>query len=278
MEKNNLIQHHFLDYNLNSLLYYQKFHLHLQLLNELIHVIKEFSELNKMKLRTNASIISTANQYDISKMSPVYFFFYRILTNIDWSGRRDFLTDYQHTSKYYRNNPDSLNFSTSIIKMCDLGINGISILSRKNENGKDVFFPIFEHDTDISTNTLTYSNQSSGTKELFSILPYYKLILDSGGVLILDEFDINLHPHILPLLIRLFDDEESNPYNAQMIFSTHNDNIIDYMKKYKIVLVNKEKSESYAYRLDEIPGDILRNDRPIGPIYNAGKIGGVPRV
>lgn len=246
--------------------------------NELIHVIKEFSELNKMKLRTNASIISTANQYDFSEMAPVYSFFSIILSNIDWSGRNDFPTDHQLISKYYCEHPTVLNFSTSIIKKCDLGISDISILSRKDENENNIYFPIFKHETDISPNTLTYFNQSSGTKELFSILPYYKLILDAGGVLIMDEFDINLHPHILPLLIRLFDDDESNPHHAQMIFSTHNDNILDYMKKYRIVLVNKEKSESYAYRLDEIPGDILRNDRPIGSIYNAGKIGGVPRI
>jgi hypothetical protein len=43
-------------------------------------------------------------------------------------------------------------------------------------------------------------------------------------------------------------------------------------------VVNKEKSESYTFRLDEIPGDILRNDRPIRAIYDAGKVSGVPRV
>jgi hypothetical protein len=43
-------------------------------------------------------------------------------------------------------------------------------------------------------------------------------------------------------------------------------------------LVNKEDNESFAYRLDEIPGDILRNDRPILPAYNDGKIGGIPKL
>jgi hypothetical protein len=43
-------------------------------------------------------------------------------------------------------------------------------------------------------------------------------------------------------------------------------------------LVNKENTESYCYRLDEIPSDILRNDRLISPAYNQGKIGGVPKI
>lgn len=246
--------------------------------NSLVKVIKEFSKLKNIKLRSNASIISTANQYEITKIAPVYDFFYTMLSNVSWSGRQDLPTDYQLVSKYYNRNQRTLDFTTNIIKKCDLGINNISILSRKDENEDDIFFPIFEHDVDNPSKTLTFFHQSSGTKELFVTLPYYALILETGGVLILDEFDINLHPHILPLLIRLFDDENANPKNAQMIFSTQNDNILDYMKKYRIVLVNKEKSESFAYRLDEIPSDILRNDRPLAPIYNSGKIGGVPKV
>jgi len=246
--------------------------------NELKGCIKEFSELKKIKLRSNASIISTANQYEITGVHPIYRFFLRITSNVNWSGRENFQRDHQYVSKFYNNNQSALEFSVNIIKISDLGINDIFIFERKDEKGKKFFFPIFEHDADVKDNQLTFYDQSSGTKELYVILPYYKQILDTGGVLILDEFDINLHPHILPLLIKLFDDEKTNPHNAQMVFSTHHDSIIDYMGKYRTIIVNKEKSESYAYRLDEIPGDILRNDRPIGPIYNAGKIGGVPKV
>jgi len=50
------------------------------------------------------------------------------------------------------------------------------------------------------------------------------------------------------------------------------------MGKYRTFLVNKTDNESFGYRLDEIPGEMLRNDRSITPIYNAGKIGGIPRI
>ena len=43
-------------------------------------------------------------------------------------------------------------------------------------------------------------------------------------------------------------------------------------------MVNKEDNESYGYRLDEIPGDIIRNDRSLTQIYKSGKIGGVPKL
>ena len=94
----------------------------------------------------------------------------------------------------------------------------------------------------------------------------------------MDEFDIAFHPHILPTIVNYFDNEEVNIKNAQMLFSTHNTDILEYMGKYRTVLVNKESSESYVYRLDEIPGDIIRNDRPIAPVYNSGRIGGVPKI
>ena len=40
--------------------------------------------------------------------------------------------------------------------------------------------------------------------------------------------------------------------------------------------MNKEDNESYCYRLDEITGSMIRNDRQITPLYLDGKIGGIP--
>ena len=94
----------------------------------------------------------------------------------------------------------------------------------------------------------------------------------------IDEFDIYFHPHILPKLLELFINPEINTRSTQLIFTTHNSEILDKISKYRTYLVNKEYNESYCYRLDEIPGDILRNDRSISKVYNSGKIGGVPRI
>jgi hypothetical protein len=63
-----------------------------------------------------------------------------------------------------------------------------------------------------------------------------------------------------------------------MIFTTHDTDIIDLLGRYRTYIVNKDENESYVYRLDELPGDMLRNDRPISPAYKDGKIGGKPRL
>ena len=94
----------------------------------------------------------------------------------------------------------------------------------------------------------------------------------------MDEFDTKLHPDLLPLIVDLFEKEETNPHGAQFLFTSHNLEIMDYLGKYRTILVNKESLESFCYRLDEIPGDIIRNDRAISSLYRDGRLGGVPKL
>lgn len=248
--------------------------------NELKYWISDYNELKQVKLRSNASIISTAYQYESKCIIPIYNFFRLIQSNVGWSGRFDLIpTDnYSTVSEFYRDNQDSFDFAKNIIKNCDLGIKDIKIEVLKDEKGENIYFPVFEHDAEVNNNKLKFYSQSSGTRALYLILPLYKIVLETGGLLVLDEFDINFHPHMLPVLVGLFDDEKINKNNAQMIFSTHNSEIMDQMSKYRTIIINQEHGESYGYRLDEIPGDLIRNDRPISPVYNAGKIGGVPKI
>lgn len=174
-------------------------------------------------------------------------------------------------------NSDMLSFTKKIIMECDTGISDIVIKKAKDdESGEDKYLPFFIHKVGDEEYQLPFFTESSGTKSLFSQLASYQIVLYYGSILCLDEFDINLHPHILPKLVDLFDNDESNPKNAQLIFTSHNTEIMDKMGKYRTYIVEKQDNECFAYRLDEIPGDILRNDRLISPIYNSGKIGGVP--
>ena len=246
--------------------------------NKLTYFIKDFSDLKKVKLRTNASLISSAHQYEIAHLHPIYQFFNSFIHNVPSSGRTDFSSSYQIISEYYKRYPQVFNAAVKILKEFDLGISDIKIHTGKTEDDDEFYFPVFEHDAKLKKSMLTYHSQSLGTQTLFRTMPYYLFALNYGGVLVMDEFDTDFHPHMLKKIVKFFDDKESNVKNAQMVFSTHNTDILDYMGKYRTVFINKESSESYGYRLDEIPGDIIRNDRLIGPVYNSGKIGGVPRI
>ncbi len=247
-------------------------------LSSIVKISNQYSDLKTIKIRNNASIISTAHQYEIKSLSKIYTFFSSIISNVNIWGLKNIGQDIDSVSKLFFNNKEVFKFVIEIIKKCDLGIKDIKIMDRDDEKGKKNYFPVFYHELKNTTKMLTIHFQSSGTKALYRILALYKFALLSGGVLVLDEFDINLHPHILPLLIELFENEELNKFNSQLIFTTHNLAIMNKLGKYRTLIVNKKKNSSYVYRLDELPGDIVRNDRQISPVYESGKIGGVPKI
>lgn len=243
-----------------------------------VHAVKRVEALKTVKIRKNASIISTAYQHEIAELIPAYHFFESFWFNVTSTGISDtVLLEISSASKFCHENPPILAFVTTFIKTCDIGISDIKILKEFDDHGKPRFFPVFYHTVDGQDIAVPPATESSGTKQLFRYLIGYALVLATGGFLILDEFDLYLHPHILPKLLSLFDGA-TNPKEAQFLFTTHNTEILDYCGKYQTYFVNKENNESYAYRLDELPGDILRNDRSLLPPYNDGKIGGVPKI
>jgi AAA15 family ATPase/GTPase len=246
--------------------------------NEITNKTKALSHLHALKLRKNASIISTAHQYELDGLNEIYDFFKKILSNVNYGGLRETPIDISTISKILKDDEETFDFVKSFIKSCDVGISDIKILSSDDPEGNPRFFPIFWHEVGGEEKPVTVYTESSGTKALYRDLASYRLTLKRGGVLVLDEFDVHLHPHILPKLIDLFLSPEANKNNGQLIFSTHNSEILDHLGRYRTYLVNKVENESFAYRLDEIPGDILRNDRSIIPAYNNGNIGGIPNL
>lgn len=247
------------------------------------NIIKKNSIFAKkdLILRNNASIVTTANQHEIKEIQPFYDFFRKIATNVSSTGTYiNYDEEYRNDSEFYAKYKDYLDFTIKKLKKLDTGISNIEIKSFKDDkdDNKLKFYPVFTHDSSNKKNKLLFYEQSSGTKSLFHLLREYHLVLKTGGVLLLDEFDLTLHPDMLPHLVELFENKESNPKKAQLIFSTHNCDIIDTMGKYKTYLFNRENGECYCYRLDELKDGIIRNDRPITPLYKSGKIGGIPKI
>ncbi|MBL3518948.1 ATP-binding protein [Arcobacter lanthieri] len=245
--------------------------------------IEELDWIKDLRLKSNASIVSTLEQYGIEKIESselIVFlnFFTRIMSNITLYGLMEDFSNYNLVSKVYNENKKLLKFTINFLQKVGTGIKDITINSIYNEEKKEnIYFPVFHYDVEGKEKTLAYSEQSSGTKSLYRQLAIYKSILDVGGILILDELDMNLHPDLIPPLVHFFNSKKINKNNSQLLFTTHNTEIMDKLTKYNIVLVNKEENESYLYRLDET-GEIIRNDRPISKIYNSGRLGGKPII
>ena len=255
--------------------------------NEFKSRISELGDLDLITLRSNASLVDTALQYNLKEigqdLNNIKSFFSQFSGNVSSMGvmEEKYVFDHNAISEYYYKNISALEFAKKIIRSCDLGISDIEIYQTENEKGEPRYFPMFIHTFDLNgtkSAKLSYWSESDGTRALYRRLFQYWRALTSGGVLIMDEFDTNYHPDLLPQILDLFINETTNPKNAQFIFTSHNLEIMDYLGKYRTYLVSKENGESFCYRLDEIPGDIIRNDRSISGLYRDGKLGGVPKL
>lgn len=247
--------------------------------------IDETKEIKKLKLKSNASVISLHNKFNFNSemedFKKVYGFFSKIFTNVSYSGLSQGLFEalsFEYISERYAKVGKVFDFVKDVIISSDTGVKDIKILERLDEKGEKLYLPVFIHENEGKEFPLTIYDESSGTQQLYKVLYLYWVSIEYGGILAMDEFDIHLHSLILPKILNLFNDENLNSEGAQFIFTSHNTEIIDSLGKYRTVLVNKENNESYCYRLDELPGGLIRNDRPISPLYMKGKIGGVPKL
>jgi len=247
-----------------------------------IECIKEFDELKSINFnRNNVSIISLAHQYGFKYLQIFYDFAKNIIVNVDQLGRMtndEHFIDYKATSKFYFEDKDLLDIVSDLLNKADTGINKIDIIEVEDEiSGRVMYEPIFYHNVEDKVYKLSYFEESNGTRLLYRQLGVYLYAIRLGQLVAYDEFDIGLHPDLSLMLIDLFDDKNINKHNAQLIFTSHSSEVIDKLGKYRLIFVNKEDNESYLYRLDEIPGEILRPDRSILPAYNSYKIGGRPK-
>lgn len=121
---------------------------------------------------------------------------------------------------------------------------------------------------------------SHGTNRLFDLLPVILSTLEKGAVLALDEIDAHLHTDLVNLVLQLFHDDEVNARGAQLIFSTHDTNVLDaaVMRRDQIWLVSKDDGASTLRCLEEYDKKLVRPDSPFEVFYRDGRLGSLPRV
>lgn len=126
---------------------------------------------------------------------------------------------------------------------------------------------------------LPFSEESSGTKQLFTIGGAILDALDKGKPILIDEMDIYLHTNISKMLITLFQNKRINKKNAQLIVATHDVNLLDRTLFRKDQIWFTEKDEygvSSLYTLQDFTD--VREDTPFDKWYMAGKFGAVPVI
>lgn len=127
------------------------------------------------------------------------------------------------------------------------------------------------------------SHESSGTNKIIDLSgPIFDTLKD-GGILIIDELDAKLHPLLTISIIRLFQSEITNPKNAQLIFATHNTNILSLgrLRRDQIYFTEKDQlgiTDLYSLVEYNMEGKRVRKDNSFEKDYIKGRYGAIPFI
>lgn len=127
--------------------------------------------------------------------------------------------------------------------------------------------------------SINYNNESSGTQILFSMAPILKQVFENGKIIIIDELERSLHPSLVEMIIKFFHNPEINKGNAQLIFNTHDTNLLslDLFRRDQIWFAEKDpkKGATELYPLDDFS---VRKTENIQKGYLNGRYGAIPFV
>ncbi|MDN3655411.1 ATP-binding protein [Ferruginibacter paludis] len=205
-------------------------------------------------------------------------------------------------SKLVSNDSKLLDKINALVKLADTGLNSIKVLEndlseivkdlpsdiRKLVIGEYTQFQysifgrhsLFNNFKLINSNEeLPFADESNGTKAIFSLGGKMLDVIENGQILFIDELETSLHPFLSKLLVSLFQNKRINKKNAQLIFTTHDTNLLDKTMFRRDQIWFAEKNEIGATSLYSLQDfNEVREDTPFDKWYLAGKFGGIPNI
>ena len=252
-------------------------------------------------VRENALLLSVAAQFNnkIATQALEWFDGFRVISALENLGYRGF-------SIMSLQNLSFKNKILSFLSKADIGIHDMNVKSfsakdlaaykelrldanqmmelLKNENVKFATVNTSHHVFDKNKNIVGMANlnlevdESSGTNQFFSLSGPIIDVLEKGWVLAVDELDSKLHPNLVTKIVELFNNREINKNNAQLIFNTHDTNLLstELFRRDQIWFVEKDRYG--AAKLYSLVDFKARKDEQFERNYLKGKYGAVPVV
>lgn len=124
----------------------------------------------------------------------------------------------------------------------------------------------------------TNDSESAGTLAWFGLLGPVFRALERGRTLCVDELDSSLHPVLAVELVRMFNDPAKNPHNAQLIFNTHDTNLLDPKLFRRDQIWFTEKDPDGASHLYPLTDFKPRKQENLERGYLQGRYGAIPFV
>ena len=212
----------------------------------------------------------------------MHYIFYSIENNLNVFGKSSF--NYRKVltaTNFYNEDPELFEKAKKYLTRMDFGLDDIvirkeEIMDNKTGEAEEKFIPFGIHTHNGERFEMPFFMESTGTQACYYFA--YKLIsaLHYGGVAVIDELDSDLHPYMIRELMDMFANEGVNKHGSQLIFSCHTAEVLKFLNKHNVYLVEKKDGVSDAWRLDDIHG--LRSQDNLYSKYITGALGGVPDI
>jgi AAA15 family ATPase/GTPase len=253
-------------------------------------------------VRSNSLFLSAAAQNSHPNLSLIYdYFSLGVSQRLDSIDESSILSKQMHA--YFNADEKQREVATSFMRAADIGIADIQFSTTpttektrlmiqefeqfvsKHITASSVVFDdvlekteakIFHTGKDGKTYPIKLDQESAGTKALLQLLGPVFDKLRNGGILIVDELNIALHPLVTKELISLFSDPKTNPGQAQLIFSTHDTSMLatGLLRRDQVWFVEKDQTGSTSlYSLSSIKS---RSNDNFEKGYIDGRFGAIP--
>ena len=249
-------------------------------------------------LRINSLVLSTAGATGNTNLDPLFQWFKNNLMYID-SESRDIRI---HELAKNLQDSESKKRILDLMHKADLGITDIKIsppdpimMERAKRairimSGEDTEMDLenidligraeFIHrgvDSDVK---LDPSLESMGTLAWTSLLKIVIDALTKGETLLIDELDSSLHPHLVDLLIKMFQSDITNPNCSQIIFNSHDLEILNghYLALGRDQIWFTEKDNNGVTAIFSLSDFKPRNNENFGKSYTLGRYGAIPML
>jgi predicted ATPase len=166
----------------------------------------------------------------------------------------------------------------NLLRAADFGILDWRVIKEQGPAGQSKI--MVRHKSEQEEAWLPLEEESHGTKQLFSLAPALLEALAQGSPVLIDELEASLHPLLALQLVKTFNDRNQNPRNAQLVFTTHDTNLLGTtyetppLRRAQVWLT--EKDDSGATRVYPLTDYKPRKAENLERGYLQGRYGAIP--
>ncbi|PTQ62827.1 hypothetical protein C8J26_1111 [Sphingomonas aurantiaca] len=234
------------------------------------------------RTREDSLLLSAMSQDNQQDCQVIYEYFKDANSLITF---KDEALDSDYTSRFASTNPVYREMVLGLLSTSDAAISDIELenipapVSEPVDENHRALNPIFT--TKFISNiagrqhSLPIDVQSRGVKRIYATAASVCMSISDGSLLLVDEIDSSMHPHMVAKLVSIFQNKSTNPNGSQLIFTTHDSHLMNaqHLRRDQVWFAEKRDGLSELYSLSEFSP---RKNENLESGYLRGKFGAVP--